>query len=61
MIQDNIEAIYKALHSDLSKEPFDIDVGDVSRAGPEGEGPQDLVRRATASHGGVLQGLRGHW
>lgn len=30
LIQDNIEAIYAALHKDLSKEPFDIDVGDVS-------------------------------
>lgn len=30
MIQDNVEAIYTALNADLSKEPFDIDVGDVS-------------------------------
>lgn len=38
LIQDNIEAIYAALHKDLSKEPFDIDVGDVSTRRATAEG-----------------------
>ena len=39
LIQDNIEAIYAALHKDLSKEPFDIDVGDVSNPRPQSGQP----------------------